>query len=158
MVTGKGPIDADGSYSRDSPFVRLLGTQGRVQILDVFLRKHYKELTAAEVADLAGVSLSTFHRNIGELKELDVVQEAEPVAGTARYKLNEESPIAKTLGQAQSELLKYSKKVMEGTESSGLPDLEAVVSARNRRSKRETTVNKRKQGNETVANAIEVPN
>lgn len=147
---------ANGSYSENSPFVRLLGTQGSVRILDVFLRKHYKKLTAAEVADLAGVSRSTFHRNISELEDLDIVKQTEPISGTTRYELNEESPIAQTLGRAQSELLKYSRKVMRETESTGLPDLEEVVSTQNRRSKQKATDDT--QPRETVTTAVEVPN
>ncbi|WP_128477937.1 winged helix-turn-helix domain-containing protein [Halorussus pelagicus] len=150
--------NAEGSYSENSPFVRLLGTQGRVRILDVFLRKHYKELTAAEVADLAGVSPSTFHRNINELKDLSVVRETEPVAGTTRYKLNEDSPIAQTLGRAQSELLEYSRKVMNETESSELPNIEEVLSAQNRRSKKKTPPRSRRRNRDTITGEVEVPN
>jgi len=151
----EGPIER--SYSEKSPFVRLLGTRGRVRILDVFLRKHYKELGATEVADLAGVSPSTFHRNINELKDLDIVRETKSVSGVAQYKLNEESPIAQTLGKARSELLEYSKTVMGETNSTGLPNLEEAVSAQNRRAERKPNDDE-KPRHEAVAGAVEVPN
>jgi len=145
------------SYSEKSPFVRLLETRGRVRILDVFLRKHYTELGATDVADLADVSPSTFHRNISELKDLDIVRETDSVSGVTQYKLNEDSPIAQTLGKARAELLEYSKTVMRETDSSGLPDLEEAISAQNRRSKRGPNDDK-KPTHEAIAGAVEVPN
>lgn len=104
-------LDANGTYADASTFVRLLDTSSRVRILDVFLRKHYTELTAAKAADLAGIDVSTFHRNVGVFEEMGVIEETEEVAGAQRYRLNEESPVAKAFGKAQNELLDHSEKV-----------------------------------------------
>jgi DNA-binding IclR family transcriptional regulator len=104
-------VDPGESYADTSTFVRLLETSSRVRILDVFLRKHYTELTAAEAADLAGIDVSTFHRNVGVFEEMSVIEEAEEVAGAQRYRLKEDSPVAKAFGKAQHELLDHAQKV-----------------------------------------------
>lgn len=104
-------LDANGSYADASTFVRLLETPSRVRILDVFLRKHYTELTAAKAADLAGIDVSTFHRNVEVFEEMGVIEEAEEVAGAQRYRLNEDSPVAKAFGKAQHELLDHAQKI-----------------------------------------------
>jgi Fe2+ or Zn2+ uptake regulation protein len=102
-------LDANGTYADGSTFVQLLETPSRVRILDVFLSKHYTELTAAKAADLAGIDPSTFHRNVGVFEEMGVIEEADEVAGAQRYRLNEESPVAKAFGKAKHELLDHSK-------------------------------------------------
>lgn len=104
-------FDADGSYADGSTFVQLLETPSRVRILDVFLRKHYTELTAAKAADLAGIDPSTFHRNIEVFENIGVIEKADEVAGAQRYRLNEDSPVAKAFGKAQHELIDHARKV-----------------------------------------------
>jgi Fe2+ or Zn2+ uptake regulation protein len=104
-------LDANGTYAEGSTFVQLLETPGRVRILDVFLRKHYTELTAAKAADLAGIDPSTFHRNVGIFEDVGVVEKADEVAGAQRYRLNEDSPVAKAFGKAQHELIDHARNV-----------------------------------------------
>ena len=119
-MTQSSPSSSNGAkYSEASPFVRLLATPGRVRILDVFLRKHYKELTATEVAKLADINPSTFHRNIDELTETGIIEKAREVGGTQLYQLNTENPAAKIFGEARAELLENLESVpdtVDGTE------------------------------------------
>lgn len=76
------PNGAEGSYVEGSTLVRLLGSPSKVRMVDVFLGKHYVELSAAQVADLAGVDVSTFHRNVGVMLDLGIVEETRTVGGT----------------------------------------------------------------------------
>jgi DNA-binding transcriptional ArsR family regulator len=103
-------------YGEVSPFVRLLGTPGRVQVLDIFLRQPHSELSVSEVAELADISTSTFHRNIDEIQELGIVTEVGERSNTTYYKLNRENPVAKVLGKAYQELNKYQAEVLENTD------------------------------------------
>lgn len=112
---------ARGSYADDSPLVRLLRKEGRVRILDVFLRKHYTPLSAPEVADLAGVSVSTFTRNKDELLALNIVEEVEREGNAQHYQLNKDSEIAQILGEAQRELLELSQQIVEETDVNDEP-------------------------------------
>lgn len=104
-------VDPDESYADGSAFVNLLETPSRVRILDVFLRKHYTELTAAKAADLAGIDPSTFHRNVGVFEDIGVIEKADEVAGAQRYRLNEDNPVAKAFGKAQHELLEHAPQI-----------------------------------------------
>lgn len=103
------PAGADGSYVEESTLVRLLGTPGKVRIIDVFLGKHYVELSAAQVADLAGIDVSTFHRNVDVLVDLGIVEETRTVGGTQLFSLDTDHPVSKALGRARSELLEHAE-------------------------------------------------
>lgn len=129
------------SYARDSPFVRLLGKPGRVKILDVLLRKHYTELTASQITDLAGVSPSTFSRNKDELLDLGIIREAGDVGGTTVYTLNTESELAQVLRDAQNKLFEHTSRINVTTDPEGLSsEYEAYLEAylQRRESKRDS--------------------
>lgn len=114
MPTGNR-IEVD-AYSDDSAFVRLLETKGRVRVLDVFLRKPRTELTAEQVANLAGINPSTFSRNKGVLEELDILSKSLDDDGNIQYRLNIDNDIVQILGRAHTELMKFSPELAERTE------------------------------------------
>jgi DNA-binding transcriptional ArsR family regulator len=89
----------------ESAFVKLLGTEGRVRILDVLLRKPHVTLTRAEIAELAGVDPTTFDRNKDVLEQLNCLEQT----GDERteYSLNIEHPVIEALGTTRAELLEY---------------------------------------------------
>ena len=118
----------DGAYSDSSPFVRLFGTPSRAKILDVFLRKHYEELTAADVKTLSGVSKSSFHRNVDELETLGIIEQTGTVGNSRTYRLNKESELAKTLAKAHSDILGHSMEILDDTQD---PLERAMVAALN---------------------------
>lgn len=101
------PDGAEGSYVEGSIFVRVLGTPGRVKMIDVFLGKHYTELSAAQVADLAGIDVSTFHRNVEALVDLGVVEETRTVSGAQLYQLDTDHPVSKALGKTRWVLIEH---------------------------------------------------
>lgn len=105
------PDGAEGSYVEDSIFVRVLGSPGRAKMLDVFLGKHYTELSAAQVADLAGIDVSTFHRNVEVLTDLGVVKETRTVGGAQLYQLDTDHPVAKALGKTRWALIEHVEKL-----------------------------------------------
>lgn len=111
MVMDERQPEEEVSYAKTSPFVRLLGRPGRVQILDVFLRKHYTQLTAAEVAELADIARTTFHRNIEPLIDYGIINLIDTESKANRYELNSSNPISKTLRKMQIELLEYSEQI-----------------------------------------------
>lgn len=123
--------DADGSYVEGSLFTELLGRPGRVEILEVFLGKHYDELSAAQVADLAGVDVSTFHRNVDVLIDRGVVEKSREVGGTQLYALDVENPTAKALGTVRATLLKCVEEEGETANDEARSTTGAHVSGRN---------------------------
>lgn len=101
------PGSADGSYVENSTMVRLLGTPGKVKVISVFLGKHYTELSAARAAELAGIDVSTFHRNVDVMLDLGIIVESRTVGGTQLYRLDTDHPVAKALGKLRAELLEH---------------------------------------------------
>lgn len=122
MTQSSASSSNGAEYSEASPFVRLLATPGRVKILDVFLRKHYKNLTATEVARLGDIDPSTFHRNIDKLTEAGVIEEVREVGGTQLYQLNTENAVAKIFGEARAELLENLESVPDSLDKSGFDE------------------------------------
>jgi len=103
------------SYVDASPFVRLLETKSRVRMVDVFLGKHYEELTASEVADLADINQSSVSRNIDTLLEIgiiDKVGESTP----QRYTLNKSHPVSNSLRDARMALFDHTEEIDSATE------------------------------------------
>ncbi|QLC34043.1 hypothetical protein EFA46_007445 [Halarchaeum sp. CBA1220] len=108
---------AKGTYGEDSPLVRVLGHEGRAKILDVFLGKHYTELTAADVTRLSGIARSTFTRNVEELLELDLIEETGKYDGSQHYKLNKDNPVTKILADTQHKLLEHDEQIINNSSS-----------------------------------------
>lgn len=114
MDTGRKKQQAP--YSDESPFVRLLGTPGRVRILDAFLTKYMTEMSASDISNLTGVSKSTFSRNKDVLQELDLIEQSSNKGGEQFYKLNLDSSLATLLGDFHTQLLNHSDHVKSKTE------------------------------------------
>ena len=117
----------DGEYSESSPFVRLFATPSRAKILDLFLRKHYEELTASDVEALTGVSRSSFHRNIDDLEALGIIKQTGTTGNSKTYRLNKESDLAKTLGSAHADILEHATEVLDASESRIDAEIASVI-------------------------------
>lgn len=119
--------EGEGSPSalaEGSLFAELLGTSGRAKMIDVFLSKHDAELTAPEVAEFAGIATSTVNRNIDAFIDIGLIERTREVGGTALYRLDAESDLAKALGAVRDELLARADR-LERLENDGddVPDL-----------------------------------
>lgn len=127
----------DGEYSESSPFVRLFATPSRAKILDLFLRKHYEEMTASDVEALTGVSRSSFHRNIDELEALGIIEQTGTTGNSKTYRLNKESELAKTLASAHADILEHATEVLDGTERRINAEIAATIEDSIERDRRE---------------------
>ncbi|UWG50059.1 putative transcriptional regulator, MarR family [Halalkaliarchaeum sp. AArc-CO] len=103
-------------YSDRSPFVRLLEKPAHVRIYDVFLRKHYTELSAAEVADLGGIDKATFHKNKKELLNLGIIEQTRVKGQTEYYRLNKENEFVEILHDTHTKLQAHAPVIAEQTE------------------------------------------
>lgn len=90
-------------YVAGSPLVRLLGSPGRTRIVEAVLGKRGTELTAAEVAKLAGVDRSTVSRNVDSLVETGLVERRETPAGVV-YRADVDDPAVRALSDARRAL------------------------------------------------------
>lgn len=121
MNPDNGGKSDKSSYAQTSPFVRLLKTEGRVKIIDVFLGKHYKELTTQQIADLADIDRSTVTRNLSVLEETGLIKQSGKTGNAPQYRLNRENEVAKALGKAQAELFSHSEEISHHTSPDDLP-------------------------------------
>ena len=103
-------------YAETSAFTRLLMVPSRVKIIDVFLGKHYTTLSRGDIAGLAGVDPSTVSRNIEEIVDLGIIEEAESRGRATHYRLNKKSRLAQILGRARDELGRESDTVPRRTQ------------------------------------------
>lgn len=104
-------MDEPTAYADTSAFTRLLAKPSRVKIIDVFLGKHYTDLTVNEIAHLAGIDPTTVHRNIEDVIDFALIEEAGTEGRAQRYRLNKESRIAQILGRARDELMGVSDQI-----------------------------------------------
>jgi hypothetical protein len=117
LRTSNTPESGDTAFSEGSPFVRLLGTTGRVRIVDAFLNKSHAELSARDVRELTGISESTFSRNKDVLLELDVIVPVESRTGKQFYRLNTDAELVKLLGEFHSRLWQFGDEVNDQLET-----------------------------------------
>lgn len=104
MTEGDNRTYDPKDYVENSPFVRLLATPTNVKLLDVFLRNHFQELTASELAKYADVDQSSISRNIDQLVEEGIIEKTRTNENGQHYQLNKDNPAAKGFAQAQAEL------------------------------------------------------
>lgn len=98
--------DADESNGNHSVFVELLGSPGRVKMLEAFLDHPDSQLTAKEVARFTDISESTFSRHVDLFLDLGLIEVVNRVGNTTLYRLDEQSALAKDFAKAQYHLRK----------------------------------------------------
>lgn len=98
-------------------FQELLGSPGRVAIVEAFLYHPDSDLTASEVADIADVSESTFSRNIDQLLDLNLLVVSDTVGNTTFYRLDQESPLSEALARTQHALRQQSGELMNRSDT-----------------------------------------
>ncbi|NGM67871.1 winged helix-turn-helix transcriptional regulator [Natronolimnobius sp. AArcel1] len=98
-----------------------------MKILDLFIRKHYEELTASDVEALADVSQSTFHRNIDELEMLGVIEQTGTTGNTKTFKLNKDSELAKALASAHADILEHATQILDSSQSQATVEIVSSV-------------------------------
>lgn len=108
--------DSVQSFTDTSPLVELFGTKTRVEITDALLRNPRMDLTASEIADLAGRHPSSFYRHEGALRELNILKKGRKVGGTQLYGLKE-SPVSRHLRKAQAAMVKGGSTIQSIRES-----------------------------------------
>lgn len=85
------------SFADGTPLVELFGTPARTKLLSVFVDERGRDLNVSELARQAGVARSTVYDHLDWLVALGVVIETRKTGPGARYQLDEDSDIARTL-------------------------------------------------------------
>lgn len=103
------------SFSETSPFVQLLARPSQVKILDTVLRRPSSTLTAEEIAEQAGIDVSSFSRNKDIFIRLQIIQEIK-TNGQTTYELNTNNEAVKHLGRAHGALLREAQRIYADSE------------------------------------------
>lgn len=105
----------------DSPLIQLFRSSGRTRIVEAFLGKRGTELTAAEVAKLAGVDQSTVSRNIDSLIDVGFIERKEMPSGVF-YQADVDNPTVRALLETRRALLGVLAENEELVETEGDQD------------------------------------
>lgn len=104
-MAAEQPVELlDDGYA-DSAMTTLLGSHAKAKMLTVFVGKSHTDLSASEVADLAGIHPSTFNQHVDDLLDLGVVVETRQSGNAQLYQLNPESDVADDLRALQTTLV-----------------------------------------------------
>jgi DNA-binding IclR family transcriptional regulator len=106
---------ADGTSTDTTDFVGLLDQKGSVKLLDVFLNKETIPVTAADLAEMSGMDVSTVYRRVEDLCEAGLVEESEDSNPTL-YRLNVDHPAVTGLTEAHGHLYAHLDEIQSASE------------------------------------------
>jgi hypothetical protein len=86
-----------------------------VKILDTLLRRPSSTLTAEEIAEQAGIDVSSFSRNKDIFIQLQIVKEV-GINGQTAYELDTNNEAVKHLGRAHGALLREAQRIYADSE------------------------------------------
>jgi len=81
----------------DSLFVEFFGDYPLIRVLDFLLEERPLDYTKREIAEHAGIGLSTLHTFWGKLEALNIVRKTRRIDKASLYALNKNSKIVKEL-------------------------------------------------------------
>jgi predicted transcriptional regulator len=90
-----------------SPLVRLLESEDRVRIMDVFIRRFDSELAVTDISERVDIDYEEAQKEIEYLYEVDFVKE--PNSGF--YKVNVDSELVVQFGQMHETALRNSQNI-----------------------------------------------
>lgn len=96
--------DSDSAYTDNSPFVRLLQTEGQVRLLAAMLVNPNKEQSTSRLIDKTGMVRATVLDNLRTLQDMGLVEQTDRVGGANLYQLTSH-PALPHLRKAQLALL-----------------------------------------------------
>ena len=104
MATERRRTSARDETYADNAMTWLLGDHPKARMLTVFVGKDYRDLTAEQVCDLAGVQGAAFENYVGDLLDFGVVEVSES-SDPCTYRLNSDSEVAADLAELQLDLI-----------------------------------------------------
>lgn len=104
MATERRGASSSEAVYAENAMTELLGDHPKARILTVLVGKEYRELTASQICDLAGIRREAFDEYVGDLLDFGVV-EAEGSGDEQVYRLSDDSDLAGDLKELQFDLL-----------------------------------------------------
>lgn len=97
----RAEYDSDGSTGSESLLSRVFGTRGKAEIIAVLVTKSDRELSAREIANLAGLDRSHTYEPLKELVDIGLVNETRKVGNSQLYQINHDSDSVRLIAELQ---------------------------------------------------------
>lgn len=111
----RAEYDSGGETGSSSLLHQVFGTRGKTEILSVLITKSSRELSVAEIADLAGIDRSHAYDPLGELVDLGLVIKTRKVGGSQLYQINRDLESTHKIAELQFTLAdEFSERVHRG--------------------------------------------
>ncbi len=95
------------SAAEDTVLTDVLGPHAKVKILVALLGESDRDLSATEIARLAGIDRSTFYEHLDDLLDYELIVETRKVGNSQMYRIDRDNPAAEALAGMEWELLEY---------------------------------------------------
>jgi predicted transcriptional regulator len=107
-TSASGPTDGtQEAIADDTVLTDVLGPHAKVKMLVAFVDANNRDLSASEVARLAGIDRSTFYDHVEHLLAYDLIEVTRTVGNSKMYRIDRENPVAKDLAQLEWDLLDH---------------------------------------------------
>ncbi len=94
--------------SEKSLLLGVLGDTPQLRIVDFLLAHHRYDYSKKEIAEGAGIAVSTLYGVWRELEELRIVNPTRAYGNTRLFRISAESPLVKSLGKMDLDLIEMS--------------------------------------------------
>ncbi len=105
----------DENFAEDRALTDALGGHSKTKILAVMIGDHTQDLTASDIARMAGIERSTFYDHIDELLDYGLIKITRDAGNSTMYQINKES-------EAAQALTKFEWDLLDALDNEGEPD------------------------------------
>lgn len=105
----------DETYAEGTALMDTFGTHSKTKILAALLEDHNQDLTATDIARMAGIDRATFYDHIDELLDYGLVKITREAGNSKMYQINKNSEAAQALAE-------FEWKLLDAIDEDGEPD------------------------------------
>lgn len=95
----------DEIYAEGTALTNAIGDHSKTKILAVMVGDHEQDLTASDIARMAGIERSTFYDHIDTLLDYGLIKITREAGNSKMYQINRDSEAAKALVKFEWDLL-----------------------------------------------------
>lgn len=107
MSTSRPDSGTREAAAEDTVLTDVFGAHAKVKLLTAFVGENDRDLSATEVARLAGIDRSTFYEHIDDLLAYGIIEQTREVGNSKMYRINRDNAAAEDLAQLEWDLLDY---------------------------------------------------
>jgi DNA-binding transcriptional ArsR family regulator len=93
------------AYADGTALTNVIGDHSKAKILAVMLGDHTQDLTASDIARMAGIERSTFYDHIDTLLDYGLIKITREAGNSTMYQINKDSEPAQAIAEFEWKLL-----------------------------------------------------